>query len=91
MTKGKPKEITKKADSGKSITSFFCGDCGSTLWRQGETFGDARIIKVGAMDDISALENAAPAVELYSKDRVSWVSPVGGAAQKTGMPDSSDA
>lgn len=80
-----------KADSGKNISSFFCGDCGSTLWRQGETFGDARIIKVGVMDDTDALENAAPAIELYAKERVSWVSPVNGAGQKTGMPDSADA
>ncbi|KAF2169967.1 hypothetical protein M409DRAFT_51750 [Zasmidium cellare ATCC 36951] len=91
LLKGKPKEITKKADSGKSITSYFCGDCGSTLWRQGETFGDARILKVGVMDDPTIIESAAPAVELYAKERVSWVSPIGGAGQKTGMPDSADA
>lgn len=28
MDEGTPKEITKTADSGKSITSCFCGDCG---------------------------------------------------------------
>lgn len=43
------------------------------------------------MDDPSVIESAAPAVELYAKERISWVSPVGGAGQKTGMPDSADA
>lgn len=32
VTKGTPKTIAKKADSGNTITSHFCGDCGSTLW-----------------------------------------------------------
>lgn len=90
VTKGKPKEISVKADSGNQITSYFCGDCGSTLWRQGATFGDNRVIKVGIMDDTNALEQAQPAVELYVPDRVSWVSAVGGAGQKKGMPDSPD-
>lgn len=28
LVSGAPKEITKTADSGKPITSCFCGDCG---------------------------------------------------------------
>ena len=32
---GNPKTFTKTADSGQPITSFFCGNCGSTLWREG--------------------------------------------------------
>lgn len=90
LIKGKPKEITVKADSGKSITSYFCGDCGSTLWRQGDTFGDARIIKVGIMDDPKVLEDAQPGVELYAAERVSWQGAVPGAGQKKAMPDSAD-
>lgn len=90
MTKGKPKEISVKAGSGNQITSYFCGDCGSTLWRQGATFGDSRIIKVGVMDDVDALDQAQPAVELYAPERVSWVGAVAGAGQKKAMPDSAD-
>jgi hypothetical protein len=85
VTKGTPKEFTKEADSGKTITSFFCGNCGSTLWRASETFGDAKIIKVGVMDGASAMDDAKPAVELYVAERVSWVLPVAGAEQKEAM------
>lgn len=60
------------------------------MWRQGATFGDARIIKVGIMDDPKALEDAQPAVELYAPERSSWVSAVHGAGQKKAMPDSAD-
>lgn len=88
VTKGTPKTISKKADSGKTITSYFCGDCGSTLYRAGETFGDAKIIKAGILDDPSALDDAKPVLELYASERVPWVSAVNGAEQKAAMPDS---
>lgn len=88
VTSGSPKEISKTADSGKTITSHFCPDCGSTLWRDGETFGDAKVVKVGVMDDISALEDAKPMLELFAPERPSWVGSISGAAQKQSMPDS---
>lgn len=88
VTSGSPKTIAKKADSGKTITSHFCGDCGSTLWRDGETFGDAKVIKVGIMDDLDAVTKAKPAVELYVPERVEWVSGVSGADQLKAMPGS---
>jgi hypothetical protein len=47
VTKGTPKTIGKKGDNtGNTITSHFCGDCGSTLFRDGPTFGDSKVIKV---------------------------------------------
>ncbi|KAK5214856.1 hypothetical protein LTR47_012069, partial [Exophiala xenobiotica] len=39
VTKGTPRTISKTADSGKQITSCFCPDCGTTLFRYGDTFG----------------------------------------------------
>lgn len=51
---GSPKTISKTADSGKEITSEFCGDCGTTLFRWGDAFGGKdgmRIIKAGILDD----------------------------------------
>ncbi|GIZ42194.1 hypothetical protein CBER1_02574 [Cercospora berteroae] len=90
VTKGSTKKWTKTADSGNPITSHICAECGTTLYREGPTFGDAKVIKVGVLDG-NALEQATPGVELYTKDRVSWVSAVSGAGQKVGMPDSADA
>jgi len=58
VIKGTPKEYTKKADGGNSITSHFCGECGSTLFRSGQTFGDSKVVKVGVMDDTNALVSA---------------------------------
>lgn len=88
VTSGSPKTISKKADSGSEITSHFCGECGSTLWRDGDTFGPNKVIKVGVMDDPQAIISAKPAIELYAQERVPWVSAVSGADQLKGMPGS---
>ncbi|GAP88251.2 putative glutathione-dependent formaldehyde-activating protein [Rosellinia necatrix] len=85
LLSGTPKTIAKKADSGREIVSHFCGDCGSTLWRDGASFGDAKVIKVGTLDDVDALDNAKPIVELFANHRVSWVDEVPGAIQKQTM------
>jgi len=88
VTSGSPKTFAKKADSGNEITSHFCGDCGSTLWRDGNTFGPNKVIKVGVMDDVEALNAAKPAIELYVPERVSWLSGISGADQLKEMPGS---
>lgn len=91
MTSGEPKKHTVKADSGKDITSNFCPECGSTMWREGETFGSAKVIKAGTVDDADFLNKQKPGVELYTPERPSWVSGVEGSQGKKGMPDSANA
>ncbi|RYO92390.1 hypothetical protein DL766_000360 [Monosporascus sp. MC13-8B] len=86
IVSGMPKTISKTADSGKQITSHFCGDCGSTLFRDGPSFGDNKVIKAGIMDDVNALEDAKPAVELFVGRKASWVLDVPGAKKVNGMP-----
>jgi len=83
---GKPKEISKQADSGKKITSHFCPDCGTTLFRTGESFPGAVIIKAGVLDDPEWPSQNKPKGELFASERVAWVSPIEDAAQMDGMP-----
>jgi hypothetical protein len=82
---GTPKSIAKTADSGKTITSYFCGDCGSTLYRDTPTFGENKIVKVGILDDPNAFSNAKPGLELFTSERVSWVTAIEGAQQNSEM------
>ena len=42
-------------------------------------------MKVGTLDDIDALDQALPAVELFASHRVKWVGEVSGATQKVAM------
>lgn len=90
MTKGSPKSISKKADSGNEITSHFCGDCGSTMWRDGKTFGESKVIKVGSLNDPKAFDDAKPAIELFVPERIDWVQSVQGASQLKDMPGSAE-
>lgn len=86
MTKGTPKEYTKKADSGNEITSYFCGDCGSTLFRGGPTFAGKRVVKVGTLDDDNKFDIGKPGAELFAPARVAWVGKVEGTHDVPGMP-----
>ncbi|OCT53524.1 DUF636 domain protein [Cladophialophora carrionii] len=98
VTQGTPKEITKTADSGKSITSCFCPDCaararatGTTLFRYGDSFGGIdgmRIIKAGILDDVNVLNQTKPGAELYAPERIKWVAALEGAGQIDAMPPS---
>ena len=84
VVSGTPKTISKTADSGRQITSHFCGDCGSTLFSDGESSGDKKVVNVGIMDDVNALEDAKPAFELFTKRKASWVMDVPGAKKLDG-------
>lgn len=88
ITSGTPKTWSKKADSGAEITTSFCGDCGTNMWRTTPTFGENRVLKVGILDGLDALNDAKPEVELYAPERVSWLPAQAGAAQFKGMPGS---
>jgi len=82
---GNPKPISKTANSGNTITSYFCGDCGSTMWRDGPGFQGLKVIKAGTLDDVDALAKAKPTVELFTPTRVDWVDKIPGAIQKQTM------
>ncbi|KAH7110428.1 Mss4-like protein [Dactylonectria estremocensis] len=85
IVEGAPKAISKVADSGKTITSYFCSECGTTLFRGTESFPGMKIIKAGVLDGPVALQEASPAVELFVTRRPDWVAPFTGAGQKEVM------
>ena len=88
VTSGTPKTWSKKSDSGSEVTTSFCGDCGTNMWRNTSTFGDNRVVKTGILDNLSSLNDLKPDVELYAPQRVSWIKAVDGAKQLKGMPGS---
>lgn len=83
---GSPKQISKVADTGKKITSHFCGDCGTTLFRTGESFPGAVIIKAGILDDPEWPNKNLPKGELFAGERVKFHEAIPKAAQMEGMP-----
>lgn len=83
---GSPKQYAKTADGGNKIVSHFCGECGSTLYRTGDSFPGLVIVKAGCLDDSDKFQYAKPDLELYAPQRPVWVSQVSGTQDQTGMP-----
>ena len=77
---GTPKEYDVTGDSGKINKHFFCGDCGSSLLTKLEVLPGKLVVKAGGLDNGGRdLKNVG--VELYVKDRVSYLKGVEGAQQ----------
>lgn len=69
ITTGTPKSITKISDHGKSITSHFCGDCGTTLFRSGGSQPeDALGLRAGVLDDPKIVNEAAVEMEFVCRE-----------------------
>jgi hypothetical protein len=59
ITQGTPKRFTTKADSGRVLMRHFCGDCGSPLYAYREVSPERIVLKVGTLDDTSAMKVSA--------------------------------
>jgi hypothetical protein len=84
-TEGIFKSISKTADSGNIITTYFCPECGSSMYRAGMTFSGQRVLQGGVLDDMDILNNLKMEVELFAQQRVSWVPKLQGTSDKQGM------
>ena len=91
ITKGQPLVNTfldTVQDSGNSLQRKFCSKCGTPLYNVGGDFGKTLAVFYSALDDyhLDTEVTPKPKVEYYSKDRLSWVGPVGGAEQPRTKP-----
>ena len=59
INKGTPKRYADKADSGRTLFRYFCGDCGSPLYSHRETMPDVLVVRAGSLDDSSAMKITA--------------------------------
>jgi hypothetical protein len=79
-TRGALKAYSKIAESGNEVTNYFCGDCGSTLYRTSTGFSGVVIIRAGCIDDLD-VEDAQPTYEVFSRSHIEWVPCVKGIEQ----------
>ena len=56
LTQGTPKRYTDKADSGRLLQRFFCGDCGSPIYSQRDNTPERRVVRAGSLDDSSTMK-----------------------------------
>jgi hypothetical protein len=83
VEKGTPKSWAKTADTGSEIVSYFCGNCGTTLWRQTPTLAGLIISKAGIYEGDEL--QATPDMELFAPNRLPWLPAIPGAKQVNAM------
>jgi hypothetical protein len=71
-TKGVLKTYSKVAESGNTVTSYFCENCGSTLYRTSTGYPGVVMIKAGCVDDLNAAD-AKPVLELFGRSHIEWI------------------
>jgi hypothetical protein len=59
LLQGNPKRYAARADSGRTLYRFFCGDCGSPLYSQREGNTERMVVRAGTFDDSAALRITA--------------------------------
>ncbi|KAJ5233529.1 uncharacterized protein N7469_005295 [Penicillium citrinum] len=85
FTKGTCTSYDATGASGKINRHFFCPTCGSNIYTNLEIMPDMSCVKAGTLDDGGANLKGKIDVELYSKDRPSYLSPIEGAKQAQTM------
>ncbi|KAF7318909.1 GFA domain-containing protein [Mycena chlorophos] len=72
--------------SGQTMTNYFCGTCGTLMYRVGAAYPGYSVLRIGTVDDFELHETKLrPRLEQYTERRVRWLKPVDGLRQFRGM------
>ncbi|KAL2069937.1 hypothetical protein VTL71DRAFT_14616 [Oculimacula yallundae] len=72
----------KEPGKDNTMTNYFCGTCGSLMYRVGAMFPGMSILRVGSVDDFSLVETKLkPTMEQFTRSRVGWKGATEGAKQ----------
>jgi hypothetical protein len=83
ITQGTPKRYVAKADSGRTLLRFFCGDCGSPIYSQREASPERIVVRAGSFDDSSAMKITT---HIWTKSARPWSHIDPGTEQLPGNP-----
>jgi len=56
VTQGTPKRYSARADSGRLLHRYFCGDCGSPVYSQRDATPETVVVRAGLFDDPPAMK-----------------------------------
>ena len=59
ITQGTPTRYDAKADSGRTLYRFFCGDCGSPIYSQRSTGTEVLVVSAGTFDNAEGMKITA--------------------------------
>ncbi|KKP06372.1 DUF636 domain-containing protein [Trichoderma harzianum] len=84
VLQGTLKTYAKEVASGNTMTSYFCGDCGSTLYRMSSFNDTVAAVMIGGVDGLETIEKGKADIELFVKNRPSWMKAIEDANQEQG-------
>lgn len=65
---------SKTIITGNHMENNFCSGCGTLMYRIGTGFPGKLIMRIGTVDDFTLQETKLkPRLEMFTKDRVSWL------------------
>ena len=70
ITQGTPKRFDSRADSGRTLHRYFCGDCGSAIYSQRATTPETVVVRAGTLDNAGPMKITA---DIWTKSAPSWV------------------
>lgn len=84
ITQGTPKRYSARADSGRVLNRYFCGDCGSPIYSQRASNTEFVTVRVGTLDGAPAMRITAN-IWTRSARPWAWIDPA--SKQFAGQPD----
>jgi hypothetical protein len=69
ITQGTPKRFDSKADSGRTLHRYFCGDCGSPIYSQRATSPETVVVRAGTFDNTQGMKITA---NIWTKSARPW-------------------
>jgi hypothetical protein len=69
ITQGTPKRFDAKADSGRTLYRFFCGDCGTPIYSQRETNPGMVTVRAGTLDNAGDMKIST---HIWTKSARPW-------------------
>ncbi|KAL2072125.1 hypothetical protein VTL71DRAFT_11468 [Oculimacula yallundae] len=87
VVKGELSVWGKTVESGNKISNHSCSQCGSLLYRTSEGYPGTMVIKAGCIDLPDGRDPSTeyiPDVEIFTRSRVPWISPIASARQDWG-------
>jgi hypothetical protein len=69
ITQGTPKRFDSKADSGRTLHRYFCGDCGSPIYSQRAMSPETVVVRAGTFDNAQGMKITA---NIWTKSARPW-------------------
>ena len=84
ITQGAPKRYSARADSGRVLNRYFCGDCGSPIYSQRETTPETVVVRAGLLDNAGETKIVA---NIWTRSARPWAHIDASSQQHPGQPD----